>query len=116
MLILSQCTPYPLTATIFSTDLYQDPRFSKIFNYEPDVVNAIMNGSKEPAKTHSKQTSCDETSNRSKQSANKDKLSSTVHMLTHEHATDETENLLAQCSGLAQVTSSRYVSHLYSHV
>ena len=80
------------------------------------MVYAIMNGSKEPAKPHSKQASSDETSNRSKQSTNKDKLSSTVNTLTHERATDEAENLLAQRSGLAQVTSSRYVSHLYSHV
>lgn len=116
MLTFSQCTPYPLTATIFSTDFYQDPRSAKIFNYEPDVVNAIMNGSEGSAISHTKQTSCDETSNRqghSKQSTNKantrHKISSTV--LTHEHASDETEGLLAQRSGLAQVASSGYVSH-----
>ena len=121
MLTFSQCTPYPLTATIFSTDLYQDPRSSKIFNYEPDVVNEIMNGSEGSAESHTKQTNnyCDEITDRQylKQSTNEEKLhhkiSSTV--LTNNHALDETESLLAQRSGIARVVSSRYVSHLHSH-
>ena len=117
----SQCTPYPLTATIFSSDLYQDPRSAKIFNYEPDVVNAIMNGSEGSVISQTKQTSCDQTGNRqghSKQSTNKEnthhKISSTV--LTHEHALDETESLLAQRSGLVRVASSGYVSSTATHV
>jgi hypothetical protein len=87
------------------------------------VVNGIMNGSKVSAKSHSKQTSCNETSNRqghSKRSTNKDNKRSSIvqchNMLTHDRATDERESLLVQRSGLAQVTSPGYVSHLYSHV
>ena len=82
------------------------------------MVNAIMNGSEGPAKSHPKQTS-DKTTDRqySKQSTNEEnlhhKISSTV--LTNKHAPDETESLLAQHKGIARVVSSGYVSHLHSH-
>ena len=102
-----QCTPYPLTATIFSTDLfYQDPKSSKIFNYEPDMINTIMNGSEE-SNSHSRQTSYDETHNRQGHSTNTEtiqqKFLSTAPR--HGHVPDETESLLAQYSGLAQMAS-----------
>ena len=107
-----QCTPYPLMATIFSTDLLcQDPRSSKIFNYEPGVVSAIMNGREGSAKSHSKRTSCDETSNsqgHSKHFINKENIHNKISSIvpTQEYEVDESESLLAQRSGLAQIASS----------
>lgn len=105
---------------------------TKTFSYEPDVVNAIMNGSIprsrscEEVRSHVKTTEKQQSSGSSESHAIPDRAGNVHHnnspvvatatatVLANEHALDdeeETGSLLAQQSGLHQVVSSGYVNN-----
>ena len=116
MLLYIQFTPYPLTATIFSTDLPQDregslAKHAQKFSYEPDIIDAMM--------SHSEAQGIEKNTNKlkcSKQDGSHPTPNHISNDLSAVPATDLTnENeakgrLLAQQSGLVQVMSSRLVT------